>query len=193
MAATTPYRYTPEDLLAITDRPTPELVDGQLVEREMGQKADAVSARVSRLLGNHVSANRLGLVNGSQCGYQIFADDPDKVRFPKVSFTRKERLPQPLGATGHARVAPDLAVEVISPHDNASDLIIKLREYLVAGVRLIWVAYPDDCSLQVFKADGTGLVLGSEGLLDGGEVLPGFQCQVAEFFEECQVAELFEE
>jgi hypothetical protein len=58
---------------------------------------------------------------------------------------------------------------------------------------LIWVANPDDYSLHVFKADGTGLVLGSEGLLDGGEVLPGFQCQVAELFEEGPVAELFEE
>ncbi|HEV3166847.1 MAG TPA: hypothetical protein VGZ22_22660 [Isosphaeraceae bacterium] len=38
MATRPPARFTPEDLLAMTDRPMPELVDGQLVEREIGHK-----------------------------------------------------------------------------------------------------------------------------------------------------------
>jgi hypothetical protein len=48
MATTT--RYKPEDLLEITDRPMPELIDGQLVQREpMGQLSDAVAFRVERM------------------------------------------------------------------------------------------------------------------------------------------------
>ena len=54
MATTIQTRHTPEELLEITDRPMPELVDGQLVEREpMGQKSDAVAARILRFVGNH--------------------------------------------------------------------------------------------------------------------------------------------
>src|SRR5437588_5669781 len=88
MASTTRTRYSPEDLLEITDRPMPELIDGQLVEREpMGQKSDAVANKIARLVGNFVDQNRLGLTNGSQGSFQIFADDPQKVRIPDVSFT----------------------------------------------------------------------------------------------------------
>jgi len=183
MATTTQTRYTPEDLLTITDRPMPELVEGQLVEREVGQNADAVASQVNWLLRNHVKTKKSGLVNGSQCGYQIFADDPNKVRIPDVSFTRKERLTKPSGVEGHARVAPDLAVEVISPNDYAAELLVKVREYLGAGVPLVWVINPEDRSVQVFRSDGTGSLLGADATLDGGDVLPGFQCRVAELFE----------
>ena len=46
MATVTQTRYTPEDLLAIRDRPMPELVDGELLEREMGQKSDSIAATI---------------------------------------------------------------------------------------------------------------------------------------------------
>ena len=44
MATVTQTRFTPEDLLYIDDRPMPELVDGELLEREMGQKSDSIAA-----------------------------------------------------------------------------------------------------------------------------------------------------
>lgn len=182
--AATQTRYTPEDLLAITDRPMPELVDGQLVERNMGQDADKVALAIGALLRVYVMSIRAGLVNGSSCGYQIFADDPDKVRIPDASFTRKERLLGAHAARGHSRLAPDLVVEVISPNDHAADLSIKVREYLAAGVPLVWVVNPDDSSVVTYRADGTAKLLGPEGVIDGGDVLPGFSCRVSEFFED---------
>lgn len=181
--ATTETQLTPEELLAITDRPTPELVDGQLVERDMGQRADAVASRINRLLGNHVDAQKLGLINGSQCGYQIFRDDANRVRFPDVSFTRKERLPALGPAEGHSKTAPDLAVEVVSPNDQAVDLLAKVREYLDAGVALVWVVNPGDRTVFAYHVDGTGRYYNAAETLDAGPVLPGFQCRVADFFE----------
>jgi Uma2 family endonuclease len=180
--ATIQTRYTPEDLLKITDRPMPELVDGQLVERNMGQKADAIASRIGRILGNYAEDRDLGLINGSQGGYQIFPDDPDRVRIPDVSFTPKGRLPQEGIAEGHSRVVPDLVVEVISPNDTAADLMVKVREYLNAGIPLVWVANPDDQSVGVYRADGSAALLGPNDTIDGGAVLPGFSCQVAVFF-----------
>jgi len=184
MATATPTRHTPEDLLEIDDRPMPELIDGELVEREpMGQEADGIGCKVIALLMAYSGAMMPGLVNGAQGSFQIFPDDPNKVRIPDVSFTRRDRLPEGKPARGHGRVAPDLAVEVISPNDIASDVQRKIRDFLDAGIPLIWVVNPDTRDVQVIRADGTGALLKVGDTLDGGAILPGFSCPVAALFE----------
>ncbi len=184
MAVASQTRHTPEDLLAITDRPMPELVDGKLVERPpTGQKSDAIAASLLRYIGNFVEDADLGLVNGSQGSYQIFPDDPKKVRIPDASFTPKNRLPATGAAEGHSRVVPSLVVEVVSPNDTASDLNEKIEDFLAAGVPLIWVPYPETRSIQVYRGDGTGALLRAGDTLEGEGVLPGFRCEVAKLFE----------
>src|SRR5262245_60565116 len=126
VATASQVEHTPEELLEISDRPMPELIDGQLVERPpMGLKADAAAARILRLVGNYVDDHQLGVVNGSQGSFQIFPDAPRKVRIPDVSFTRRERLPGGQVQEGHGTIAPDLVVEVISPNDLAVDVATK--------------------------------------------------------------------
>lgn len=181
--ATDTLAYSPEDLLAITDRPMPELVDGQLVERGMGEESDSIAATILSLIFDHVKRHGLGRVHGSQCGYQIFPHDPRKVRIPDVSFTRKERMPAEGPAKGHARVAPDLVVEVISPNDLATDLIARLEDYHSAGVPLLWVVDPTTRTVCVERPDGTAQRLDPNDTIDGGDVLPGFRHPIAEFFE----------
>ncbi len=184
MATATQTQHTPEELLEITDRPMPELIDGQLVEREpLGQKADAVAANFLSAVHVFVKAHQLGVVNGPQGSYQIFPDDPKKVRIPDVSFTRRERLSEGQVAEGHGKVAPDLTVEVVSPNDLAIEVHQKVRDFLDAGVRLIWVAYPETSNVQVYRSDGTVALLRSGDVLDGGDVLPGFRCPLADLFK----------
>ncbi len=92
MGTATRIEHTPEELLAISDRPMPELINGLLVERPtMGKKADAIAARILRLIGRVVDDHQLGVINGAQGSYQIFPDQPSKVRIPDVSFIRRER------------------------------------------------------------------------------------------------------
>ncbi len=184
MATATKKRYTPEDLLRITDRPMPELVNGRLVEREpMGQEADAVCLTIGHILMKYAQNTLPGLVNTSSCGYQIFPDDPNKVRIPDASFTRRERLSSPHGARGHSKVVPELIVEVISPRDKAEELYLKLWDYHRAGVPWVWVVNPRGKTVQTIHADGNGTLLGPEDMLDGGDILPGFSCRVAALFE----------
>jgi Uma2 family endonuclease len=182
MATATTVRHTPEDLLAITDRPMPELVDGELVEREMGQKSDAIAFRIGRWIGNHAEANNLGLVNGAQGSYQIFPDDPNKVRIPDVSFTRQVRLPSSRPAEGHARVAPDLVVEVVSPHDSFSMVEAKIKDYRAAGIPLIWLVDPETQVVRVFRPNRQETSLYPGDTLEGEDVLPGFRVEVAALF-----------
>jgi Uma2 family endonuclease len=184
MATATPTRHTPEELLQITDRPMPELIDGQFVEREpMGQKSDGVAAKALRLIGRFVDDHNLGLLNGAQGSYQIFTDDPDKVRIPDVSFTTRARLPKGGEEDGHGRVAPDLVVEVVSPNDYAVDVDKKVRDFLAAGVRLVWVFNPFTRRVQTYGPNGASKWLKEGDTLDGGDVLPGFGCAVESFFD----------
>lgn len=176
--------HAPEDLLAITDRPMPELIDGQLVERPpMGQESDLLAATLLALVWNHARQHRLGRVNGAQGSYQIFPDEPQKVRIPDVSFTREERWPATGPARGHSRVAPDLVIEVVSPHDIVADLEEKVEDFLRAGVPLIWVVSPETRTIQVHRQGGTDTRLRVGDTLDGEEVLPGFRCDLARLFE----------
>jgi Uma2 family endonuclease len=181
----TQTEHTPEELLEITDRPMPELIDGQLVEREpMGQQSDAVAANLLSAVHVFVKAHQLGVVNGAQGSYQIFPDQPKKVRIPDLSFTRRERLPGGKPAEGHGTVAPDLAVEVISPNDIYVEVQEKVRDFLDdAGIRLIWVANPQTSDVHVYRSDGTVTFLRSGDVLDGGDVLPGFRCPLADLFK----------
>src|SRR4051794_23985744 len=104
-------RHTPEELLAISDRLMPELIDGKFVEREpLGMRLDALVTKLMWIVGRFVHDRRLGLMNGGQGSYQIFPDDPEKVRIPDFSFTRRERLPEGGAEEGHGKTAPDLVV-----------------------------------------------------------------------------------
>lgn len=79
-------------------------------------------------------------------------------------------------------IPPDLIVEVVSPNERAGDVETKVGEYLEAGVRLVWVAYPDTKSVHVHTHAGSGVILGPKATIDGGDVLPGFSALVAALF-----------
>lgn len=178
--------FTPDDLLRLEDGVNYELVDGKLVERQMGMESSRVGGRVLSLVEAFVSKNSAGDVFGADAGYQCFPDAPSKVRKPDVSFVRAGRFPGGVVPAGHSPVAPDLAVEVISPGDLAYDVEEKVNEYLAAGVPLIWVIHPPTRTVRIHRPrsspHGPISELKGEDVISGEDVLPGFSCRVAEFF-----------
>jgi Uma2 family endonuclease len=176
-------RYTPEDLLALPDKGQYELIDGQLVERHMGAKSSLAATNLLLLVGHFIHLQKLGLVFQSDCGYQIFADDPSRVRYADGSFIQRGRLPGDTPPEGHCRIPPDLVIEAISPNDIARAVEEKIEQWLAAGVRLVWVLYPDTQRLHVHRYDSTVSKLRSDDALSGEDVVPGFQCRVTEIFQ----------
>jgi Uma2 family endonuclease len=174
--------YTPDDLLSLPDEKGYELVDGELVERTMGAVSSWVGTQISHHLNQFVHEHRLGWVLGADCGYHCFPDSPNTVRRPDVSFVRSDRLPDSKLPTGYFRLAPDLAVEVISPNDLAYDVEEKIREYLKAGIRLIWIVYPQTMTVTVYRPDGSSSHLGASEELSGEDVIPGFRCAMTSIF-----------
>jgi Uma2 family endonuclease len=182
LSVAAPRTYTPEELLTLPENDQYELVDGQLVEKAMGAESDGVAVEIAAVIRDLVRAQRLGRVFGSSTGYRCFPDDPNRIRRPDASFIRQGRLPRDRVPRGYISIAPDLAVEVISPHDLYSEVDQKVREYLDARVELVWVFNPDARTVHVYRADGTSALLTAEHLLDGGNVLPGFRYRVGDLF-----------
>jgi Uma2 family endonuclease len=184
--ATTKTRFTPEELERLPGAVNFELVGGNLVERNMGSKFSAIALRIGSRLVVYVERHQLGHVFTTDCGYQCFSDDPDKLRKPDVSFVSRIRLPgEP--PDGYIKIAPDLAVEVLSPGDLASDVEEKVQEYLGAGVKLIWIVSPNTRTVRIRRPAGAKLGPAGElteaDAISGEDVVPGFECRVAEFFE----------
>jgi Uma2 family endonuclease len=179
---TTKQLYTPEDLLVMPDAVSYELVNGKLVERQSGWKSSRIGASVAVLLMAHCDAHGLGWVAGAESSYQCYPDAPNKVRRPDASFISLERLPADEEPEGHCRIAPDLAVEVISPNDLYYKVEDKVEEYLTAGVRLVWVVNPSTRTVRVNRADGTETRLRQTDELSGEDVVSGFCCRVSELF-----------
>ena len=118
-AVATKTRYTPEDLLAMPDGKSYELVDGQLVERNMGAESSWVGGQLLIRLGSYCEEHGLGWALPADNGFQCFAHDPGLVRKPDVSFVRYGRLPGEVLPKGWIKIPPDLAVEVVSPNDGS--------------------------------------------------------------------------
>jgi Uma2 family endonuclease len=175
--------YTPEDLLAMPDGNSYELVNGVLVERHMGILSGVVGGRLIHLLLAYCDTHPLGwIVPGGDAGYQGITGSPRTVRKPDVSFVAYGRFPGEQVPPGYAQLAPDLAAEVISPNDLYEEVDQKIEEYLRGGVRLVWVISPQNHTVRVYRVNGSSQSLREPDFLDGEEVLPGFRCAVRDLF-----------
>lgn len=175
-------RYTPEDLLTLPNGEFYELVDGRLVERKMSTWSSYVAGVIYGLLDPFCRQNRLGWVLPEGTSFQCFPALPARVRRADVSFIRSQRLSLAQASTeGHCPIAPDLVVEVISPNDTAYEIDEKVREFLDAGVPLVWVVNPEQRTVEIHRASGPGAILRENDEISGEDVVPEFRCRVGDF------------
>lgn len=174
--------YTPDDLLRMPDGDLFELVEGQLVEKDMGGKSAWVGGRIFKLLSLYEDEHG-GWAFPGDTGFQCFAFEPEMVRKPDAAYVAAGRFENDEIPDGHIRVRPDLAVEVVSPNDIYTRVEDNVDEYLRAGVPLVWVLNPENRTVRVFEdPDGRSTQLGPKDELTAPKVLPGFRCRIAELF-----------
>jgi Uma2 family endonuclease len=160
-----------------------ELIQGELrTMTPAGFQHGDITAELGSRLRTYVRAKRLGTVPAAETGYRL-KSNPDTVRAPDVSFVSQARVDQVGKVKGYFPGAPDLAVEVVSPDDAAADIQAKVSEYFQAGTSLVWIIYPNTREVVVFRSTRESLTLSGQDNLEGGDVIPGFTCSVAELFE----------
>ncbi len=167
-----------------------DLIEGVIYEMPLaGFEQGVVSANLLGLIGIHVRANDLGLLLMTGTGFVVHTDPngKDTILAPDVGFIAKARIPaEPVKQ--YAPLAPDLAVEVVSPNDSASDVHVKVNKYLQYGTPVIWVVYPATRTVVVHTAAGAQ-TLDADDTLDGGDILPGFALRVGDIFSFSSPAE----
>jgi Uma2 family endonuclease len=177
-----PGSATERDVIEIHDRENRlcELLDGTLLEKAMGSFESYLALYLGHLLTAFVCENRLGIVLGADGMLRLA---PGLVRIPDVSFVSWDRLPgREFPREEIWKLAPDLAVEVISRGNTRQEMARKLADYFSAGVRLVWYVYPATSEVQVYEAADKCVTLGANETLDGGQVLPGFRLPVSTLF-----------
>jgi len=156
-----------------------ELVRGVLVVREpAGYQHGVVAMNITLVLGGFVRTRGLGHLLAAETGFKLFSN-PDTVRAPDVAFISSDRVPVP-APQGFAALAPDLAVEVLSPDDRAGEVLEKVGDWLNAGVKLVWVIDPRRRVARVYRPDGTETHVTERDALDGEDVLPGLSIPLIE-------------
>ena len=160
-----------------------ELVRGVPRVREpAGGPHGWVQSNLAALLIPFVNERRLGKVFNDGVGYELIAL-PRTVRNPDTSFVRSERLPSGGLPSGFIRMAPDLAVEILSPDESAWELEEKLDDYRAAGTPLIWVIEPNRRTVMIVSSAAPVRWLRGDEILTGDDVIPGFECKVSALFD----------
>jgi Uma2 family endonuclease len=177
-----PGSATEQDVLDIERREQRlyELVDGVLVEKILGFTESELAGWLIHLLYGFLRDHDLGTVAGADGAIRLM---PGLVRIPDVSFVSWQRLGGPdaprepiLG------LAPDLAIEVLSPGNTPGEMRRKVREYFRSSVRLVWLVDPRERAADVYRSPGRSVRRTEGESLDGGDVLPGLDLPVREVF-----------
>ncbi|MGH7550482.1 MAG: Uma2 family endonuclease [Gemmatimonadota bacterium] len=158
-----------------------ELVRGHVIkEPPAGFRHSNLGVRLASLLQRFVDDCGLGEVTGADCGFILF-DEPPTVRAPDVAFVAGDRLT--FDTERFAPLAPDLAVEIVSPSNTVSEIYEKAMNYLQAGTRLVWVVEPRSRSVTVYRSPADIRLLTGEASIDGEDVLPGFRLSLSALFD----------
>jgi Uma2 family endonuclease len=158
-----------------------ELIDGILVEKPMGHPEAYLALELGFFIRTYLATHDLGFCTGPDDLIEVM---PDLVRGPDLCFVPWSKRPQrTVGSDAISSTIPDLAVEVLSPSNTRGEILRKLKEYFLGGVRLVWVIDPRKLTADVYTAPDKKTTLDASGTLDGGDVLPGFRLPLAKLFE----------
>jgi Uma2 family endonuclease len=156
-----------------------ELVEGELITSSpAGAEHGEVAAEIGARLRNYVREHRLGKTYAAETGF-LLGERPDSVRAPDVAFVRADRV---VNVRTYFPGAPDLAVEVLSPNDRASEVEAKVRHWLRSGTRMVMVVDPETQTATVHRSTTT-VRLSANDALDGGDVVPGWKLPLRELFD----------
>ncbi|MEI8194503.1 MAG: Uma2 family endonuclease [Phycisphaerae bacterium] len=160
-----------------------ELICGELHPMS---PANSLHGKLAMTLGAAIHqfarGNALGVVVSAETGF-IITRNPDTLLAPDAAFIRRDRIPADGLSDKFFDGPPDLAVEIMSPHDSWQEVEHKTDLYINAGTRLVWIVNPKAKSVTVYQPGGQIKLLRAPDALSGEDVLPGFTLPIAEIFE----------
>lgn len=156
-----------------------EYIAGEIVEVVSNNESSGAAATLIAYFGNYVLINKLGRITGADGGYVINGED----YMPDAAFMSYKRQPVRPKKVAYNPVAPDLAIEVLSPGNMPKEIATKIVNYITAGT-VLWLADPDTKTIDVWIPGQQVRRLRVGEFLEGGDVLPGFRLAIADIFED---------
>lgn len=180
MSAKTLISVAEFDRLIEPDELRYELDEGELIEMTKPRYPhNRIVMRLTRLMLLFLADNPMGELLNSD---NLYVLGPTTKRAPDLSFLTNERVLQ-IEPGKDIEGAPDLAIEVLSPSDQAAAMRRKMKQYFAAGARAVWLVYPELREVEVWdSASGPVRVMGNGDALESPDLLPGFSCRVNDLF-----------
>ena len=154
-----------------------ELINGRIIDVVSNDKSSEFAALILGLLLVFVRKHKLGRITGADGGYIV----NDQRLIPDVAFISYEKKPN-TESVAYYPVAPDLAVEVLSPSDQPADVRIKLNHYQQAGTT-VWIVDPEAKRVEIYRPQQTVIVLGEADTLKASGLLTGFTLPIKDIFD----------
>jgi Uma2 family endonuclease len=156
-----------------------EYIGGEIVELPSNPYSSAIASNIIYFIQQFMREHGIGgFVTTEAGGYMVSGE-----RYaPDVAFISKAKQ-DALARHGYNPTPPELAVEVISPSDSPNKLSIKISNYLAAGV-VVWTVDPDEQTVAIHSQGNPTQSLSADGVISGGDVLPGFELPVKAIFAE---------
>jgi Uma2 family endonuclease len=153
-----------------------ELDEGELVEmtKPRYEPHNRIVRTISRVLDRYLDEHPIGDLLSAD---NLFVLGPATKRAPDLSFMSTGRM-NAIKPREDIPGAPDLAIEVLSPNDAASAMRRKVKQYFAAGARLVWVVYPEEREIQVWRGDSSPVMLGENDTLTAPDLLHGFAVKI---------------
>ncbi|MFQ5638925.1 MAG: Uma2 family endonuclease [bacterium] len=166
------------DELEKTSLPYPaELYNGKVVYKMANPEHGIIQGIIITKFNLYLEQNPIGFAM-TETNFRLWPDRPRESRIPDIAFVKKERMPDDLHK--FPSIAPDLAVEIISPEDNFLAVMNKADEYLEQGTQIVWLIIPDAREVLVCTKQSKQSV---RNVLTAPELLPGFELPISQIFE----------
>ncbi len=168
------------------ERPDPgypeELVKGKVVAMPPPKARHGFScAEVVFFLRSYLQDHDVGRVFANDAGV-ITERGPDSVRGPDVAYYSYEKIPKGPLPDSYPVVPPDLIIEVLSPSDQWRKVLVKVAEYINAGVTVVGVLDPKRRALYLYDGDEPVRILNETDELTLPTLLGDFRVVVGKFF-----------
>ena len=102
-----------------------------------------------------------------------------QMRRPDVAYLTKEQIA--LTKQGEDEI-PEFAIEIISGSDKANKVEEKTIEYFKAGVKVVWLIYPDNKTVQVYTSLKQAQICTDDDICSAKPVLDDFEISVSDIF-----------
>ncbi len=163
-------------------KPYHELIDGVVIRKSAAtDNHGALVAELIAELGIYLRRTREAIVRTE---VRHLGRAAGRVYLPDVSVTVRGRAvtdPE-IRARGPIEVAPDLAIEILSPDDPAGRVLERADFYMRSGVRLLWVVDPDTETVTVYRPGAPPGLHRAPQSLDASPVLREFRLDLASLF-----------